>query len=105
VRGAGERPRLAVCALHITRCKFVQTIPNETKRNRLDSLGFPWPIRDFSKGYGESKQFFPFPAVSRSDMRPGSGSLAGLAVSIAAAGLIHVRGIVLAAPLSSKKLS
>jgi hypothetical protein len=57
-RAAGRR--LLVCALHITRCKFVQTVPNKTKRKRLDFLGFLWPILDFSKGYGESKQFFPF---------------------------------------------
>jgi hypothetical protein len=28
--------------------------PNKSKENRLDFLGFLWPIRGFSKGYRES---------------------------------------------------
>jgi hypothetical protein len=75
-----EGLRLTVCIVHITRCKFVQRIPNKTKRNRLHFLGFRWPILDFSKGYGESKQFFTFPAASSADMRQRAGSLAGLAI-------------------------
>jgi hypothetical protein len=65
----------------------------------LDFLGFLWPILAFSKGYGESKQFFSSPAVSISDMRQGSGSLAGLAISSAA-----VRDIVLGISVFGKEL-
>jgi hypothetical protein len=52
----------------------------------LDFLGFLWPIRGFSKGYGESKQFFSSPDVSDFDMRQGDGFVRGQSVSIAAAG-------------------
>jgi hypothetical protein len=33
-----------------------QTRPNKSKQNGLDLLGFIRPNRDFSMGYGESKQ-------------------------------------------------
>jgi hypothetical protein len=69
----------------------------------LDFLGFLWPILDFSEGYSESKQFFSSPVVSSSDMRQKPGSLAGW--RIAAAGLIHVRGIVLGLSVFGKELS
>jgi hypothetical protein len=35
--------------------KFIQAKPNKTKQKSFDFLGFPWPNRDFSMGYGESK--------------------------------------------------
>jgi hypothetical protein len=38
-----------------TASKEKQGKPNKTKEISLDSLVFPWPNLDFSKGYGESK--------------------------------------------------
>jgi hypothetical protein len=35
--------------------KEKQGKPNKTKQISLDFLLFPWPNRDFSMGYGESK--------------------------------------------------
>jgi hypothetical protein len=35
--------------------KLIQAKPNKTKQKSLDFLGFFWPIRGFSMGYGESK--------------------------------------------------
>jgi hypothetical protein len=80
-------------------------MPNISKRNRLDFLGFLWRIQAFSKGYGESKQFFSFPAVSIADMRSGSGLVSGQAISSAAAGRFHVGGIVLGILVFRKELS
>jgi hypothetical protein len=34
----------------------MQGNPNKSKEKSLDFLGFFWPIRGFSIGYGESKQ-------------------------------------------------
>jgi hypothetical protein len=59
--------------------------PNNAKSNQTKSLGFLWPILDFSTGYDESKQFFSSPSASGSDMRQESGLARGQAVSIAAA--------------------
>jgi hypothetical protein len=35
--------------------KTIQAKPNKTKQKSLDFLGFLWPNRAFSMGYGESK--------------------------------------------------
>jgi hypothetical protein len=37
------------------RASWVQRKARKTKEKPLHFLGFPWPIRAFSKGYGESK--------------------------------------------------
>jgi hypothetical protein len=37
------------------RASWMQEKARKTKEKSLDFLGFPWPNRDFSKGYGESK--------------------------------------------------
>jgi len=42
----------------------MQGKPRKTKEKSLDFLGFPWPIRAFSTGYGESKQKIHFPQFS-----------------------------------------
>jgi hypothetical protein len=38
--------------------KSAQAKPNKSKQNSLDLFGFARPNRDFSKGYGQSKQQF-----------------------------------------------
>jgi hypothetical protein len=55
--------------------------------------------------YGESKLIFSSPNVPHSAMRQSSGLVRGHCDLIAAAGLFHLSAIVLAGPMSSKKLS
>jgi hypothetical protein len=56
VFGASDPKRSAPSLEYNFRSSDLQANPNKTKQKSLDFLGFLWPNRDFSEGYGEKNK-------------------------------------------------
>jgi hypothetical protein len=91
--------------LAVAQSKYVQITPNKNKRNRLVLLGFLWPNRGFSRGYGESKQIFFVYTDTRQPCAACMASACSKADLIASAPVHPKKTIVRVASVFSKKMT
>jgi hypothetical protein len=86
----------------------MQICPNKTKSYQMKSLGFPWiPLADSGlfKGLRRIQTNFFFSRRLQIQYAPRVWLARRLGISIAAAGLIHVRAIVLGILVFRKEMS